>query len=182
MAVLSMNSRIALALCGLAVIVEAGLMLAGSDISTLGLADTPIVLFVIGPYVALGLIAWWQRERWFASLAILGAIGVLMAWGLSVSTIDCFRDHTDPEYRLMQRSALFLVPLMQWIAVGLLGLALGVLRLWPDRKSCELRVESQNSRIRNFSDSQLSTLAGHRAPRRSVRRDFHDLTKMGDFK
>jgi hypothetical protein len=115
-------ARLTIAVCLLAAVVETVL----GCTSTAGLTsgDVLIVLFVISPYLLLALFAWRQRGQPATSWTLLAIAVGLSAWGLYVSGEDSYRYHTDPQYRLVQRTAVFFVPLMQWAVVLLLVLAL----------------------------------------------------------
>jgi hypothetical protein len=51
------------------------------------------------------------------------AVG-MSAWGLYVFGEDSYRYHTEPQYRMVQRMAVFFVPLLQWAVVLAVNLAL----------------------------------------------------------
>jgi hypothetical protein len=117
---------IAVVVCCVAAVAEGAMTVASS--TGLTLADAPIVLFLIGPYLVMGWLAWTQRGRRVVS-GILPAVASLRAlWGLYVSGLDCYRYHTEPHYRLVQRMGIFVVPLCQWLVTLLLGSVL--LGLW----------------------------------------------------
>jgi uncharacterized protein YjbJ (UPF0337 family) len=86
--------------------------------------DAIIVLFVIGPYLLLALFAWRQRGRPTASWVLLAVAVGMSAWGLYVFGEDSYRYHTEPQYRNVQRLAVFFVPLVQWAIVLVVGLVL----------------------------------------------------------
>jgi hypothetical protein len=86
--------------------------------------DALIVLFVIGPYLLLAYFAWRQRGQATASWALLAVAVGMSAWGLYVLGEDSYRYHTEPQYRMVQRMAVFFVPLLQWAVVLVAGLAL----------------------------------------------------------
>ncbi len=98
--------------------------------STAGItpSDAITVLLVIGPYCLLGLFAWLHRRKKAVSWVLLSAAVALAAWGLYVYSVDSYRYHTEPTYRLVQRVAAFVVPLIQWAAVLAVGLGLLVLK------------------------------------------------------
>ena len=124
-------ARSAIAVCLLAAAAEAVL----GCTSTAGLSpgDALVVLFVVGPYLLLGLFAWRQRGRPTASWALLAVAVGLSTWGLYAFGEDSYRYHTEPEYRRVQRTVVFLVPLGQWAAVLAAGLGLLARRLGSGR-------------------------------------------------
>lgn len=93
--------------------------------STAGLApaDAIVGLFVAGPYLLLASLAWRLRARMMASRAMLAVAVGLAAWGLATFGWHGYRYHAEPQYRALQNMALFAVPLLQWVAVFLVGLA-----------------------------------------------------------
>jgi len=93
--------------------------------STAGLApgDAIVALFVVGPYLLLASLAWRLRARATASRALLAVAVGLSAWGLATFGWHGYRYHAEPQYRALQNMALFSVPLLQWVAVLLVGLA-----------------------------------------------------------
>jgi hypothetical protein len=111
--------RITVAVCGLAAVAEVALAVASS--TGLTLFDALIGLFVVGPYLVTGGLAWMQRGRRVASGLLLVAASLLAAWGLYVYGVDCYRYHTDPNYRMVQRVGIFMVPLCQWLVTLVLG-------------------------------------------------------------
>jgi uncharacterized membrane protein len=116
-------ARLTLAVCLCAAIVETFL----GFTSTFGLKpdSTPILLFVIGPYLLLALFAWQQRDRPTASWVLLAvAVGMSAVWGLCVFGEVSYRYHTDLHYRMVFRLAVSFVPLVQWAIVLVVGLVL----------------------------------------------------------
>ena len=114
-------ARLTIMVCLLAAVVEA--VLGCTSTTRVSLGDVPIVLFIVGPYLVLALVAWLQRGKLAASWTLL-AVGVgLSAWGLFVFGEDSHRYHTEPHYRKIQRMAVFFVPLLQWTVVLLVGAA-----------------------------------------------------------
>ena len=126
-------ARLTLAVCLCAAVVETVL----GCTSTAGLSpgDAIIVLFVIGPYLLLALFAWRQRGRPTASWVLLAVAVGMSAWGLYVFGEDSYRYHTEPQYRNLQRLAVFFVPLVQWAIVLVVGL--GLLVGWPNARTKE---------------------------------------------
>ena len=108
--------------------------------STAGLTpeDAFIVLFVIGPYVVLALLAWRYRNRLSASRLLLALVSVMSVWGLYIFGEDCYRYFTEPEYRKVQRMAVLVVPLVQWPATLLSGVVLAIwFRPRPDGETTD---------------------------------------------
>lgn len=127
-------ARSAIVVCLFAAAVEVVL----GCVSTAGLApaDAIIASFVVGPYLLLALLAWWQRGRSKTSWALLAVAVGLSAWGLATFGWHSYRYHAEPQYRLAQNMALFSVPLLQWAIVLLVGLVSLLVRLnsrgkWP---------------------------------------------------
>jgi hypothetical protein len=118
--------RVTVAVCGLAAVAEVALAVASS--TGLTLFDALIALFVVGPYLVTAWMAWMQRGRRVASGLLLAAASLLAAWGLYVYGVDCYRYHTEPNYRMVQRLGIFMVPLCQWLVTLVLGAF--VLGLW----------------------------------------------------
>ncbi|MFN9249234.1 MAG: hypothetical protein ACK6DS_19410 [Planctomycetota bacterium] len=56
--------------------------------------------------------------------ALLAVAVGLSAWGLHVFVEDSYRYQTEPNYRKVQRMAVFFVPLLQWALVLLVGTTL----------------------------------------------------------
>jgi hypothetical protein len=104
-------------------------------------ADALVVLFVIGPYFLVSFLAWEKRRHPAISWVLLVAAVGVSAWGLCVFGEDSYRYHIDQRYRMVQRMAVFFVPLVQWaiaLVVGLLSLGSWVLsRLGRPASSAE---------------------------------------------
>ena len=124
-------ARLTIAVCLLAAVVET--VLGCTSTASLSPGDALIVLFIIGPYLLLALFAWRQRGQQAASWVLLAVAVGMSAWGLYVLGEDSYRYHTEPQYRKVQRMAVFFVPLLQWAIVLLVGLALLVGRLGSRR-------------------------------------------------
>ena len=103
-------ARLTIAVCLLAAVVETVL----GCTSTAGLSpgDALIVLFVIGPYLLLSLFAWRKRNQSASSWVLLVVAVGMSVWGLYVFGEDSYRYHTDQRYRMVQRMAVFFVPLV----------------------------------------------------------------------
>lgn len=112
---------VTITVCLLSAIAEA--VLGCTSTTRVSLSDAPIVLFIVGPYLALATIAWWQREKLAVSWTLLAVVLGLSAWGLYVFGEDSYRYHTDRDYRKLQRLAAFIVPIVQYAAVLLVGIA-----------------------------------------------------------
>jgi hypothetical protein len=89
-----------------------------------GHGDVFIVAFVLGPYLLLGLLAWWQRSKSIVSWLLLGVTVMLATWGVCLFGLDSYWYHTDRQYRMAMRLAVLLVPLVQWAAMLVVGLVL----------------------------------------------------------
>ena len=130
------RARMTVAICLFAAAVETVL----GCTSTAGLSpgDALLVLFVIGPYLLLARFAWSRREETAASWVLLVSTAVLAAGGLYVFGEDSYQYHTKPEFRRIQRLAVFLVPIVQYGAVSFLWVGEFVWRLYS-RRSPTLR-------------------------------------------
>jgi hypothetical protein len=117
-----MVPRITWAVCFLAAAIT--LVLGCTSTAGLGPSDVVIAAFVIGPYLLLGLLAWWQRGESIASWLLLAVTVILATGGVYLFGLDSYRYHTDWQYRMAQRLTVLLVPLLQWAAVLVVGLAL----------------------------------------------------------
>jgi hypothetical protein len=120
-------ARLTIVVCLLAAVVETVLGCTSSE--SLAPGDALIVLFVIGPYLLLALLAWRQRGQPAASWVLLAVAVGVSAWGFYILGEDSYRYHTEPQYRTLQRMAVFFVPLLQWAVVLVVGFALLVWRL-----------------------------------------------------
>ena len=117
-----MVHRITWAVCFLASAIT--LMLACTSTAGFGPRDVVIVAFILGPYLLLGLLAWWQRGESLVSWLLLTVTFLLATWGVYLFGLDSYRSQTEWEYRMAQRLTVFLVPLLQWAAVLVVGLVL----------------------------------------------------------
>ena len=111
--------RVTVAVCCLAAVAEVALAVASS--TGLTLFDALIASFVVGPYLVTAWLAWMQRGRRVVSGVLLASASLLAAWGLYVYGMDCYRYHTEPNYRMVQRFGIFVVPLCQWLVTLVLG-------------------------------------------------------------
>jgi hypothetical protein len=89
-----------------------------------GPGDAYVVAFVLGPYLMLGLLAWWQRGESIVSWLLLAVAVILATWGVWLFGLDCYWYHTDWQYRMSQRMTVLVVPLLQWAGVLVTGLVL----------------------------------------------------------
>jgi len=128
---MTMVTRFTILICLLAAVIET--ILGCTSTAGLSPGDAIIVLFLIGPYLILGLFAWWQRDKATVSRVLFVLAYLLSAWGLYVSGVDSYRYHTEPQYRMVQRVWVFLVPMARWVVVFLFGLVLLGLRLGSRR-------------------------------------------------
>jgi len=115
-------ARLTIVVCLLAAAAEA--VLGCTSTTRVSLGDAPIVLFIVGPYLLIALVAWLQRGKLAASWTLLAVAVGLSAWGLHVFVEDSYRYQTEPHYRKVQRMAVFFVPLLQWALVLLVGTTL----------------------------------------------------------
>ena len=94
--------------------------------STAGLrpSDAVVLAFVLGPYLLLGLLAWWQRGEAIVSWSLLAVTVALATLGVCLFGLDSYRFHMDFEYRMSMRLTALFVPLLQWAAALVLGCAL----------------------------------------------------------
>jgi hypothetical protein len=116
-------ASVSLSICLLALIVECILtVLSTNNPWALGLGDLAILLYMLGPYPALAVIAWISRSRWALAWATLTVTLILATWGLCATGTHTYHYLTDLEFRKLQPIGIFLMPLGQWFAVGCLGL------------------------------------------------------------
>jgi hypothetical protein len=121
-----MIPNLSLALCAIAAIGTVGLGLTST--SQPHPTDVFIVLFIIGPYLLLGLLVrWWRRSR-PVSIAFLVLVMFLTAIALWLFGMESYQYHTDPNFKYVQRLAAFIVPLFQFFVALVVGLALLVVR------------------------------------------------------
>jgi hypothetical protein len=128
-----MAPRITIALCLLAAVITT--ILGCTSTAGLSASDAGVILFVIGPYAALGAFARWQRGKAGVSRALLAVTAALATLGLFVFGTDSYRYHTEPQYRPGQRMAVFLVPLLQWAVTLAVGLVLVGMWVGPRREA-----------------------------------------------
>ena len=82
--------------------------------------DALAVLYDIGPYLALTVLVWLKRRSLVASGCLLAIVCALAGWGLYVHLVDWFGYRSDPTYRDVQRTAIVVVPAVQWVAAAAL--------------------------------------------------------------
>jgi uncharacterized membrane protein len=109
------TTGVSLAVCLLAASITIGV--ACLTANRLTAADVPILLFVVGPYLALAGLAWWQRRQPVMRMALLVVIAVLSLAGVTLIGIDSWHFATEPPNRQTQHVAVFLVPLSQWLVL-----------------------------------------------------------------
>ena len=73
---------------------------------------------MLGPVVALSVIAWVMRNSRYHACGLSLLILVVLGWGLWTMAEHTSRFHTDPDYRKLQAVGVFVVPLGQWLANG----------------------------------------------------------------
>jgi hypothetical protein len=114
------TTGVSLAVCLVAAAITIGL---GCLTATrLSAADVPIFLFVVGPYVVLAGLAWWQRSEPVLRIAVLVVIVVLSLAGLSLFGIDTWHYVNELPNRQSQHMTVFLVPLAQWLVLFVVSL------------------------------------------------------------
>ena len=104
--------------CVVAAAGEVGLWAAALDRVALSPSAMAVAVgFLAGPPVFLALVAWRRRARpgWVRRLLALAV--VVAAAGLGVLGWDCYRFHTDAEFRKLRNMNAVVVPLGQWLAV-----------------------------------------------------------------
>ena len=109
------TTGVSLAVCLLASAITTGV--ACLTATRLTAADVPILLFVVGPYLALAGLAWWQRRQPVMRMALLVVIAVLSLAGVALFGIDSYHFAREPPTRQTQHVAIFLVPLAQWLVI-----------------------------------------------------------------
>ncbi len=122
-----MPAKLTIGLCLLAAAVE--VVLCCTSTTNLAPGDVVAALLVVAPYFVLAGMSWMQRNNPRRSWLLLAIAVAISAWGIYLFAEDSYRYHTDPDYRLVQRWAVFLVPALQWVVVGLTGLVLLILRI-----------------------------------------------------
>lgn len=130
------GSRTTWAVCFLAIVATAWL---GFD-SGLFLTETVgsvRMVAVFGPYLGLALLAWACRRQ--GARAVLPVVAALVsAYGLFFFGHDWYWPKpTNPNPWRVGIIAVVAIP--QWIVVGLTAVFLGILRLWPSRRSNPLQ-------------------------------------------
>jgi hypothetical protein len=93
-----MVPRITWAVCFLASAIT--LVLGYTSTAGPGSGDVYIIAFVLGPYLLLGLLAWWQRGKSIASWLLLAVTVSLATWGVCLFGLDSYWHHTDWQYRI----------------------------------------------------------------------------------
>ncbi|HTI50826.1 MAG TPA: hypothetical protein VL475_07740 [Planctomycetaceae bacterium] len=109
------TTGVSLTVCLLSTAITTGL--ACLTANRLTAADVPILLFVVGPYFALAGLAWWQRKQPVMRMALLVVIAVLSLAGVSLFGIDTWHFVNEPPNRQTQHTAVFFVPLAQWLVL-----------------------------------------------------------------
>jgi hypothetical protein len=120
--------------CLLAAAITAGV--ACLTATRLTAADVPILLFVMGPYLALAGLAWWQRRQPVMRLALLVVIAVLSLAGVALFGIDSYHFAKERSNRQTQHVAIFLVPLAQWLVVFVIAPFVVAAAIVGRRTSC----------------------------------------------
>jgi hypothetical protein len=129
-------ARVSLGICLIAIGAAFVLMLlATNDPWSLNVGDGAILLYVLGPYLALAGIAWASRRGQKIAWTVFLTTVVLVAWGLWTNASHTYYFLTDMEFRKVQPLAIFLVPLAQWFVVVCLAAAVGLWRWRVSRLS-----------------------------------------------
>ncbi|MCO6047768.1 hypothetical protein NG895_28015 [Aeoliella sp. ICT_H6.2] len=117
-------SIVTLVICILAIAIDLVLtVLATNNPWSLQPSDAAILLYIVGPYLALAAVAWFGRvSRRLAWVIFLSSLA-LTVWGLWGAASHAYFYQTDPEYRLVQPIGVFLIPLGQWLGSAFLGVA-----------------------------------------------------------
>lgn len=102
--------------------------LATNDPWSMGAGDAAILIFILGPYPLLAVIAWLARGDRRLAWLVFGITLLLAAWGLWVSGTHAYHYLSDVEYRKLQAVGVFLMPLGQWFLSVCLGVAVIVYR------------------------------------------------------
>lgn len=93
-------------------------------------SDLPFLVLVLTPYPLLGWLAWRARRKRESSRLVFAATLLLALAGVTLLALDCLRFHTVPEHRLVQRVTPLVVPSLQLLAVGVIGLLVELQRLF----------------------------------------------------
>ncbi|CAK6692460.1 hypothetical protein ICNINCKA_01217 [Synechococcus sp. CBW1107] len=93
------------------------------------MGDLPFLVFLLAPYLLLGLLAWRERERRLLSAVLCVAVLVLSLAGTILLGLDSYRFHTVPEQRLVQRMTVIVVTMLQSATAIVIGLMLQANRL-----------------------------------------------------
>jgi hypothetical protein len=113
-----LTARIALILCVIGGVLHLVLTLIGAQ--TRSFTDLPIYLYFVCPYVMVGALSWWKRDRPRMSRFLLAIASLVVLSG----TVAAAR------YRGVESNEVFVVTIVQWIVVG--GLTM-ILTLNADR-------------------------------------------------
>jgi hypothetical protein len=108
--------------CTLAALTSLILVITG--VPGVRMGDLPFLVFLLVPYLLLGLLAWRDRERRRLSAVLFVAVLVLSLAGTILLGLDSYRFHTVPAHRLVQRMTVIVVPMLQSAAAIVIGLML----------------------------------------------------------
>jgi len=134
------------AICLLAPVAILAFTLPGGYLPLSGEGEGIFAVFLLSPYLLLGLFAWWQRHNSRRDRVALFVLTVLVVafgvWALA-SEAAGFRaalaeSPRGPEYmrHRYQRMELFIVPVLQWIACLVIGLVLFLDWCWKRVTTC----------------------------------------------
>jgi len=121
--------KVTLAVCALALLACLALILQATNLHTLRPSDSLIVMYMVGPYAFLALIALSCRRYILPSYIVLGVTLLLVTWGAYMFGVHAYRFQTDEEYRKVQQVGVFVMPLGQWLLAAMLGIALSLWRI-----------------------------------------------------
>ena len=97
------------------------LFLRTENLGPLALAIVPL-LFVLGPYFGLGMIAWYTRNQLWPSVITFLAVLLITATGLISYSVEYSNYLSDPEVAKLSNMALFITAVLQWIGCIVTGL------------------------------------------------------------
>lgn len=100
------------------------LLLTVTSVPALRAGDVPFLLFALSPYLALGVLATGLRRSPGWAWALLGLSVVLSLAGLGCFAVDSWTFHTVPEYRMVQRFSVLVVPSGQLLVIAPFAAAL----------------------------------------------------------
>jgi hypothetical protein len=124
-----MLPRLSMGVCAVSATATLAIGFAFGRWSIASATEALVVPLVVGPYVLLGLMVWWRRASRAASWVLFISVLVLAAVGLCLFGLDAYHQQTDPKYGMAMHFAVLGVPVLQGLAVLVLGLGLLVERV-----------------------------------------------------